>query len=333
MNSEIKFQSRQPKRLTSRPFQILCLSGGGYRGLYTATLLEKLEAEARKPLSQVFDLIAGTSIGGILGLGLAARKPASQMKAAFEKNGAHIFPTSYRVKGHAILPRLRTGIFKARYPQDGLRETLSEVLGDLKDETLQSEKLGCRVLITCVNVTSRSARLFRSTDPSCAAKLIDIGLSTSAAPTYFPEHSLDSAIVVDGGLVANAPDMLAVMDALRSQKLENIRVLSLGTAGREGARAFRDPGSPGIVGSAKDTFLLTLDAQEQISIQATADLLGDRYLRLDTMASEAERKEIGLDMTSTKAAKTLQMMAARTWDEQFPAHQSWLRETLNRSRP
>ena len=62
MSSENEIQSRAPQKLAAKPFQILCLSGGGYRGLYTAALLEKTEKEAGKPLSQVFDLIAGTSI-------------------------------------------------------------------------------------------------------------------------------------------------------------------------------------------------------------------------------------------------------------------------------
>jgi patatin-like phospholipase/acyl hydrolase len=62
----------------------MCLSGGGYRGLYTATLLESLEKEAQKPLAEVFGLIAGTSIRGILAIGLAAGVPAETLRKTFE---------------------------------------------------------------------------------------------------------------------------------------------------------------------------------------------------------------------------------------------------------
>ncbi len=331
MSSENEIQSRAPQKLAAKPFQILCLSGGGYRGLYTAALLEKTEKEAGKPLSQVFDLIAGTSIGGILAIGLASGVAATSLRGAFEKNANRIFPQSYQIKGKNVFPRLPLGIFRARYPQQGLRDTLAEILGEKRTTKIHTG-LATQLLVTCVDLTSRPARLFRSTDLSCDTSLIDIGLATSAAPTYFPEHTVGSAIVVDGGLVANAPDMLAVIEALKSERLEDIRVLSIGTAGREGARAFRKPESPGLLGSAKSTFLLTLDAQEQISVQAVKELLGDRYIRLDTLASEDERKQIGLDMTSTTAAKTLQLMAERTWNEQFPPQQSRFRDILNRSR-
>ena len=56
-----------------RPFRILSLAGGGYLGLYTACVLAELEARAGEPLARRFDLIAGTSVGGILAIGLAIR--------------------------------------------------------------------------------------------------------------------------------------------------------------------------------------------------------------------------------------------------------------------
>src|SRR5258707_15736584 len=93
------------------PFQILCISGGGYRGLYTAALLEELEKRAGKPLAQVFDLIAGTSIGGVLGIGLAAQIPAATFRKTFEENGATNFPRAYQIKGHSVFPRLGTGMW------------------------------------------------------------------------------------------------------------------------------------------------------------------------------------------------------------------------------
>jgi len=86
MNSDLTLPTHSGlTNLVRDPFQILSLSGGGFRGLYTATLLEKLEKEADKPLSEVFDLIAGTSIGGILAIGLAAGVKASKLREAFEK--------------------------------------------------------------------------------------------------------------------------------------------------------------------------------------------------------------------------------------------------------
>jgi patatin-like phospholipase/acyl hydrolase len=244
MSSEFQLPSRAPQEIAARPFQILCLSGGGYRGLYTAALLEKLENAANKPLSKIFDMIAGTSIGGILALGLGCGLSAARLRKAFETNAERIFPQWYQIKGKNIFPRFRQGIFKARYPLQGLRDTIAEILGDKRNAKIHSG-MATQLLITSVNLTARTACLFRSTDTECNASLIDIALATSAAPTYFPEHMVDSTIMIDGGLVANAPDMLCVIEALKSAKLDEIRVLSIGTAGGEGANAYREPENPG----------------------------------------------------------------------------------------
>ena len=72
-------------------FQILSLSGGGYMGLYTIAVLSELEDQIGRPLAGCFDLIAGTSVGGIIALGLAAEHPASNINDAFEEMGKAVF--------------------------------------------------------------------------------------------------------------------------------------------------------------------------------------------------------------------------------------------------
>src|SRR5262245_17669170 len=72
-------------------FNILSLSGGGFFGLYTTSILEDLEKLYPPPIARHFDLLAGTSVGGIIALGLAAEVPATAIKAAFARNGTKIF--------------------------------------------------------------------------------------------------------------------------------------------------------------------------------------------------------------------------------------------------
>lgn len=72
-------------------FQILSLSGGGYLGLYTASVLAKLEEQSGRRIVDMFDLLAGTSIGGIIALGLAAGTSAAEIRDAFLENGEAIF--------------------------------------------------------------------------------------------------------------------------------------------------------------------------------------------------------------------------------------------------
>ena len=73
-------------------FRILALSGGGYRGLFTVNVLKRLEEQAKRPIGECFDLIAGTSIGGLVAIGLALSKPAQLIERVFLEQGETIFP-------------------------------------------------------------------------------------------------------------------------------------------------------------------------------------------------------------------------------------------------
>jgi patatin-like phospholipase/acyl hydrolase len=88
-------------------YHVLALSGGGYRGLYTATVLAELETALGRPIASHFDLICGTSAGGMLALGLAAEIPAHELKALFEEQGSRIF-------GCRSLPTAASGILVDR---------------------------------------------------------------------------------------------------------------------------------------------------------------------------------------------------------------------------
>ena len=84
---------------TTRRFQILALSGGGFRGLYTAQIVADLENEIKAPIASRFDLISGTSIGGILALALAMEIPAQAMVEIFTEHGEDIFSKRFSLKG------------------------------------------------------------------------------------------------------------------------------------------------------------------------------------------------------------------------------------------
>src|SRR6185312_2244387 len=131
-------------------FQILALSGGGYLGLYTAELLTRLERQAGRPLASCFDLVSGTSVGGILAIGLALEVPAADMRDKFENRGESIFSGRGR-------PRFgwwdaRRSVFGAKYNGKQLREAVADMIGP---ET----KIGDakhRLLVPAVNMTKGS---------------------------------------------------------------------------------------------------------------------------------------------------------------------------------
>jgi len=85
-------------------FQILALSGGGYRGLFTARILAEIERQIDAPIGSRFDLVTGTSIGGILALAVALEIPARTMVELFEKHGEAIFRRRLQVKNQDVAP-------------------------------------------------------------------------------------------------------------------------------------------------------------------------------------------------------------------------------------
>ena len=329
MSSEFQFDEKgvQPSPAPP-PFQVLCLSGGGYRGLYTAMLLEELERDG-KPLSQVFDVIAGTSIGGILALGLAAGISAEELRKSFAAKGGAIFPTHYTVLGRKVLPRVGMGLVRSRYSVDGLRDTIKQVLGAASSKTLG--ELKTPVLIPSVDVTNRAPRLFGLDKTSLSTPLLDVALATSAAPSYFPEHRYDTSVYVDGGLIANAPDVVALLHFLNQAPVGEFHMLSIGTVGDAGGEAARKASRRGLLLGGKKLVDLTFAAQEKLSIDLASRYLGANYIRLDAKPSADQMSAIGLDRTGTTASDTLAVLAKATVKDGFAQHQGHLRVMLNRT--
>ena len=154
-------------------------------------------------------------------------------------------------------------------------------------------------------------------------------MATSAAPTYFPEHRFGTSIFVDGGLIANAPDVVALMHSLQRETAAQIQMLSIGTVSGAGGEAARTPSGLGWLARGKKLVDLTLAAQEKLSIEVTSNLLGGNYIRLDANPSTDQRKAIALDRTNKKASDTLRVLAQKTAEEGFKQHQGKLRVMLN----
>jgi patatin-like phospholipase/acyl hydrolase len=199
---------------------------------------------AKAASAQVFDLIAGTSIGGILAIGLAAGVPAKTLRESFEANGGAIFPRFHKAWGRSIFPRLGVGMLRSRYNVDGLWATIEAVLANAPN-IKALEDLKAKVLIASVDVTNNGPRLFGVDANSLSTPLLEVALATSAAPTYFPEHRFGTSIFVDGGLIADAPDVIALVHSLQEKVAPQIQMLSIGTVGGAGGEAARKPSDLG----------------------------------------------------------------------------------------
>ncbi len=300
------------------PFRILALSGGGYRGLYTAHILAEYEKRAGKPIAQCFDLIAGTSIGGILALGLALEVPAADIRDKFIANGESIF--SARAKPSGLLCNIRDiarMIWKPKYTGVALRKTIEEVLG--ADVTLG--KCKHRVVIPTINMTTGAVQMFKTPHHQTFVRdhlinMVDIGLATSAAPTIFPMARVGNWNFVDGGLFANAPDFCALHEATHFLKADrpNIEILSIGTTTTRYSLANSSGINFGAFQWLMGGRLLStmISAQQQVTEFMLSHLLGDSFIRVDQQQSHEQADELGLDVANKNARETIIGLADAT---------------------
>ena len=297
-------------------FQILSLSGGGYRGLFTAEVLTRLEKQAGKPLGQCFDLIAGTSIGGIIALGLGMGHSAEKIRDAFIAGGPKIFPPLPPPRWWLLgkLDRLRSLSAGPKYSGQALRQTVASIVGA---ETL----LGAartRILVPAVNITEGRVQMFKTPHhPNLVndqhQKVIEIAMATSAAPTYFPLATVGKNLYADGGLVANSPVACAVHEAIHfaGQQREDVRVLSIGTT----STGFGLPRSLGAdFGPAEwitngRLVSTVFGVQQQLVDFMLKHDLKDGYHRIDAQTSAEHAVDIGLDVATAEGRETLLALA------------------------
>jgi patatin-like phospholipase/acyl hydrolase len=180
-------------------------------------------------VSEYFDLIAGTSTGGIIALGLGAGFSADEMKTLYVERGQEIFPPRKQSWLYSAASFLRQTVLY-RYDRDAIARLLSETLG----EKIFGESAS-RLCIPAFDGTHSEVFVYKT--PHHAdykldrfEKMINIGLATSAAPTFFQPFRNGGYQMVDGGVWANNPVMLAVIEALICFDVapSQIDVLSIG---------------------------------------------------------------------------------------------------------
>ena len=284
-------------------FNILALSGGGFRGLYTATVLERLEKQVGKPVARCFDLICGTSIGGILAMALALEKPARDIMGLMEQHGPEIFAGR---KG------LLSCLCKAKYRNRQLKRMVDELFGN---HTLADSSY--RLLIPVVNYSAGKPQFFKTSHnerlrEDHKRRMSDVAMATSAAPVFFPIYKSEdtTSCYVDGGLVGNAPGLFGLHEAryFCDQAIGDIHLLSIGTMGGEFRMDASKTLNKGIIGWRENLFLLTISAQEKTADFMLRHQLDHRYHLIDELPTSEQEKNIGLDVTSQAAIQTLKSM-------------------------
>ena len=208
------------------PFYILSIDGGGFRGVFAAHILKRMEDTWKVDWRDRFGLFAGTSTGSILAAGLATGVPAKALLSFYTQYGPSVFRRrvgSWVDVGH---------LFSSRYSSNTLKAALRDCLPDRTLGSIDTPLLIPSVDITngCVHVlkSGYDSRFTRDTD----VFLVDAVLSSCSAPTYFdPYVGVEPYQLADGGLWSNNPSLAAFIDARYrlDRTTDSIRILSLGT--------------------------------------------------------------------------------------------------------
>ena len=215
--------------------RILSIDGGGIKGTCPAAFLASIEEKLPQPIGSYFDLISGTSTGGILAIGLGLGLSAKDLHQLYIERGPEIFGRSAdrgRITSW-LLQRFRSerSLVAAKHNETALKRIL--------EETLQGKRIGdakTRLLIPAWDADLRSCYIYKTahherltTDYKRLAS--DAAMATAAAPTYFRRHKTSDSIgLLDGGVWANNPTGTAAIEAvtLLNWPRESLRILSLG---------------------------------------------------------------------------------------------------------
>lgn len=309
-------------------FRILSIDGGGIKGLYSASILKKFEEKFHTLTSDHFDMICGTSTGGLIALAIALKIPAANICDFYINEGPIIFPKQKKVK----VPFFKTidfGFLKqiakgGKYSDKGLKDSLTKIFGD--------KIIGDCNNLLCIpsySVTEAKPKVFKydhhegDLSRDNKAPVVDIALATSAAPTYFPlaeSKYYNQEQFIDGGVWANNPTLVGLLEALNNfvgngKDYETIEILSLSSltltggkkTGLKRERSFKDWGAELFETSMNGQSFFTNFFMSKISEISNVNI---KYVRIPSISVSREQESlIQLDIANEDAFNLMKIKA------------------------
>ncbi|MEH1969414.1 patatin-like phospholipase family protein [Nostoc sp.] len=349
--AQILTQEESPETMntTARPkYKILSIDGGGIRGIIPALLLAEIERRTQKPIFSLFDLITGTSSGGILALGLTkprlssdvsdnlpvAEYTAEDLLQLFLEYGVEIF---YEPLFERLLGLLEDIFLQPKYPSESKEEIFRKYFGNaplennLKEVFVTSYDIEQRIPIFFTNKLEKQQIESKNFQKLCGGfSLLDAALATSATPTYFAPHRIvnphNSGIaytLIDGGVFANNPAHLAILEAQISSKrkaqkvlnTEDILVVSLGTGSLTSVYPYKEAKNWGLLQWGRPLLNIMFDGSSEVVAGELEQLFEPTdkeaksfYYRFQTLL-DSELEEI--DNTKLQNTRQLQAIAHR----------------------
>jgi uncharacterized protein len=313
-----------------KPIRVLSIDGGGIRGVIPARVLAELESVTGHPVSDLFDVIVGTSIGGIAAMGLVLPRengvpdPAAEIGEFYVRHGPSIFPQTpltfprtreelrdliARVGMQAAMFGSNPDAGNARYSPAPLEQAFEEQFGDARlSEAIRP------VIVTAYDVTLGRPALFSSRTDNLLMR--DVARATSAAPTVFPPKQLrvgngTEHIYIDGGVFANNPAMVGYAEAMELAgwhgfRIKSIRLVSIGTGiGKPERTAYDQFTEQSWLHLAEDMFQAGNRGRSFLDDALLRNLLGDHYHRFQPILPT----DIAMDDASTEVMVALRHIA------------------------
>ena len=260
--------------------RVLAIDGGGIRGLIPALVLAELERRAGRRTFELFDLIAGTSTGGIVACALCAPEalPASELVRLYEEEGPEIFDRS-------LFQRIRSaeGLLDEKYDDAALDRALERFLASKRLSETKPD-----LIVPAYDTALPGPYFFktskaRETPESDDFPLSVVARATSAAPTYFEPVEAGERSLVDGGVFAANPAMCGLAEVLNTVAPRDVVLVSLGTGERTHRREFDEIKDWGLAKWARPILDVVFDgASDAVNYQLERVLGPERYWRLQT---------------------------------------------------
>lgn len=336
-----------------KTFNVLSIDGGGIRGIIPARILQHIEEQTGEPICELFDLIAGTSTGGLLALGLSVEGDngnpahrAEDLVQIYESRGHEIFdlPTLEDALS-AIRENLRPGmgkwiskaqeafslgrnLFDEKYSHEGLTKVLRCYFGEA---SLGSART--KTMVTCYDIHNRRPVFLKSWRQKYAnVRMVDAARSTSAAPTFFEPHQFcigsDRRALIDGGVYINSPVVSAYAEAvklitecedLKDYKVSDIFVLSLGTGALTRAIEYEEAKDWGIARWALPLLSCIFNGVSKAADYQMNQILGPcRYIRLQCSLGRGDGNDDMDDVTDGNIGCLKRQANGLINGEQFP---------------
>lgn len=319
----------------SRNRTVLSIDGGGIRGIIPAMVLHHLETATGHSAADLFDLMVGTSTGGILALGLAQPDPKQPSKSRYSaRDLADLYGNrGSQIFGKNIWRQLRSalGIFDESYSANPLEAALADyfddnVLGDCR----------CPTIVTAYDLEARSTAFFKSFKSKHAQiPCKSAARATSAAPTFFEPARLrlkgQSTALIDGAVFLNSPVVSAYAEGLRLFPGDNITVISLGTGELVKPISGRQAAGWGKIGWMLPVLDCVFDGMSKAADYQMRLFLSERYQRFQINLERASDK---LDNATPENITALFEASSRMIDREGARLDNLIKHLqLNQSRP